>query len=275
MEKLNGKVALVTGASSGIGKVTALYLAERGYYVFAGARRLERLEEVRGVNLEPLALDVTSDEAVESAMRQIMARKGRLDVLVNNAGYGLYGVLEEVAPPEAERQFAVNVFGLMRMTQAALPVMRAQGEGYVVNLSSVAGKFATPMAGWYSASKHAVEALSDALRAEVAAFGIKVVLIEPGAIKTEFDEVALGELTRFSRLEVYRKLAQAFAKLVQNSYRKAPGPEIIARTIYSAVETRKPRTRYALPADSRLYIFLRGLLSDRLLDRLILGQLRG
>jgi NAD(P)-dependent dehydrogenase (short-subunit alcohol dehydrogenase family) len=268
------QVVLVTGASSGIGQATAQHLAAKGYDVIAAARRLERLEAMRSANIAPLALDVTSEESIRAAVAHIKQRKGRLDVLVNNAGYALYGVLEEVTPEDVHQQFDVNVFGLMSMTQAVLPLMREQRSGIIVNLSSVAGKVSTPFAGWYSASKHAVEALSDALRAEVAPFGIQVVMMQPGSIKTEFGDIALNELQKASNLPAYRQTAAAFEKLIRNSYRNAPGPEVVAETIYRAIAGGQPRTRYAFPNDSRLFIFLRKWLPDRMFDRLLSAQMR-
>lgn len=269
------QIALVTGASSGIGQTTAQYLAARGFYVFAAARRLERLEAMQSTQIEPLALDVTSEESVKTAVQRIMAHSGRLDVLVNNAGYALYGAAEEVSLKDAEYQMNVNVLGLMRVTQAVLPIMRKQRSGVIVNLSSVAGKVSTPFAGWYSASKHAVEALSDALRLEVRPLGIRVVLIEPGSIKTEFGDIALGALHKASNIDDYKPMAASFDTLIQNSFRSAPGPEIIARTIHHAVVSGSGRVRYALPNDSRMFIFLRWLLSDRLFDALLASQIRG
>lgn len=269
------QVALVTGASSGIGQAIAQTLAKQGFYVFAAARRMDRLEKMRGTNLEPLALDVTDEQSIQSAVAVVLQRKGRIDVLVNNAGYGLYGTVEGVTEAEARKLFEVNVFGLAKMTRAVLPVLRAQRSGRIINMSSVAGKVSTPMAGWYSGSKHAVEALSDALRGEVQSFGIKVVVIEPGAIKTEFDEIAIGDLKRAAVPEAYHGLQNAFIKLLENNYRRAPGAQVIADAVLHAVTARRPRLRYALPMDSRLFIRLRGLLGDRNLDRLMLSQMRG
>lgn len=268
-------IALITGASSGLGKATAELLATKGYYVYAVARRIERLEAMRSTNIEPLNMDVTSEASINTAIEHIKVSRGRIDVLINAAGYALYGALEEVAHEKAQHEFDVNVFGLMRVTQAVLPLMRQQHSGRIVNLSSVAGKFVTPLAGWYNASKFAVEALSDALRNEVAPFDIQVVVIEPGAIKSEFADIALGELQDASKLAAYQGMSQSFRKLVSGSYRNAPGPEIVARAIFKAVSAHRPRTRYALPMDSWLLILVRWLLTDRLLDTLVRNQLRG
>ncbi|MBA3823102.1 MAG: SDR family NAD(P)-dependent oxidoreductase [Ktedonobacterales bacterium] len=203
-----------------------------------------------------------------------MQREKRLDVLINGAGYGLYGTLEEVSLTQARHEFAVNVFGLAAMTQQVLPLMRAQRSGRIINLSSVAGKVSTPLAGWYAASKHAVEALSDALRLEVAHVGIQVVLIEPGAIKTEFDGVALDSLDAVQRPEEYRTLAASFTQLLRNSYQRASGPAVVARVIGQAVAARHPRARYALPLDSRAFIALKRWARETNLDRILLSQMR-
>src|SRR5690348_15143016 len=176
---MSTKIALVTGGSSGIGEATALALAERGYTVYAGARRVERMEPLKAHGVRPLAMDVTDDASLQFAVSQMLAEAGRIDVLVNNAGYGSYGALEDVPLSEARSQFEVNVFGAARLTQLVLPHMRAQRSGTVVNITSMGGKVHTPLGGWYHGTKFALEALSDCLRVEAKPFGIDVVVIEP------------------------------------------------------------------------------------------------
>lgn len=268
------KIALVTGASGGIGQAIAETLAANGFYVFAAARRMDRLEAMRTESIEPIELDVTDNGAINAAVDHVRSTKGRIDVLVNNAGYGLYGTVEGLTPDQVQHQFDVNVFGLGRVTQAVLPIMRQQQGGCIVNIASVVGKVSLPFAGWYSASKHAVEALSDALRLEVQPFGIKVVVIEPGAIKTEFDEVALGALDQSADPEDYAPAKSGFRKLIENTYGKAPGPDVIARTVLKAVNASNPRPRYAVPFDSKSLIWTRQLFGDRVLDWGISWQLR-
>lgn len=265
------QIVLVTGASGGIGKAIAEHLAAKGYYVFASARRMKKLEALRGQNIEPLQLDVTDSEAIRSAIEHIKATKGRLDVLVNNAGYGLYGTVEGITPERARHQFDVNVFGLVEMTQAVLPIMRSQESGVIVNMSSVVGKVSIPVSGWYAASKHAVEALSDALRGEVKPFGIKVVVIEPGPIKTGFDDVALDSLSKTNDPPAYKSLVSSFGKFIENTYRQAPGPDMIAKVVHQAIISANPKTRYALPMDSSMSIRLKTWFGDRIFDRVIMS----
>lgn len=271
MEK---QVALITGASSGIGKAVAEALARRGFQVFAGVRRPEAADALIGADITPLSLDVTSDEGVSAAIQTVLEQAGRIDVLVNNAGYGQYGSAEDVALAEAQRQFDVNVFGLMRVTRAVLPAMRRQGAGRIVMISSVAGRVSTPFGGWYSASKHAVEALSDALRLEAAPFGIQVTVVQPAAIKTGFDDVALDELERTIRTEAYRPMAAAFRSLVEGSYARAPGPEVVAEAVARAATARRTPIRVAVPGQARAMLLLKRLLGDRLFDGLIGAGLR-
>src|SRR5215831_14686635 len=208
---MSTKIALVTGGSSGIGEATALALAERGYTVYAGARRVERMEHLKAHGIRPLAMDVTDASSLQSAVGQIIAAEGRLDVLVNNAGYGSYGALEDVPLSEARSQFEVNVFGAARLTQLVLPHMRAQRSGTIVNITSMGGKIYGPLGGWYHSTKFALEALSDCLRLEVKPFGIDVVIIEPGGIATEWGGIAADKLRTVSGSGPYSAQANAMA----------------------------------------------------------------
>jgi NAD(P)-dependent dehydrogenase (short-subunit alcohol dehydrogenase family) len=271
---MSDKVALVTGASSGIGKATALQLAAHGYHVFAAARRLEQLESIRVVNLEPLYLDIASEASIKTALEKVLAHSGRLDVLVNNAGFAVYRSLEDTSIEEARQQFEVNLFGLMQLTQQVLPIMRRQAAGSIVNVSSVTGKFGAPMAGWYSATKHALEALSDTLRMELKPFGIKVILVQPGAISTEFVEQAFQKAEQAPKSETYGSLLNAHRNLLQSAYRYAADPYVVARAIQQAVSAKQPKARYPVPGHARLILLAKTLISDRLFDRLFLRQLR-
>ena len=268
------KIALVTGASAGIGRAITKLLADNGYYVFASARRMDRLEMLRSDSIEPLQFDVTDFDMVNTAISHIHSSKGRVDVLVNNAGYGVYGTVEGLNLDQVRRQFDVNVFSLINLMQSVLPMMREQQAGCIVNITSVVGKVSFPSAGCYSASKHAVEALSDALRLEVKQFGIKVVIVEPGVIKTDFYDVAMDILDQSNDPDVYESLKHKFRKLIKNMINKAPGPDIIARTVFKAVKSSNPRPRYATPFDSKSFIYTRRIFGDRILDWIISRQLK-
>ncbi|MDJ0569481.1 MAG: oxidoreductase [Pleurocapsa sp. MO_192.B19] len=265
---------LVTGASSGIGKATAKRLAADGYHVFAAARRLEKMTDLKSERITVLPLDVTNEESVRSLVETISAQAGRLDVLVNNAGYGSHGALEAVSLEEAKYQFEVNVFGLMSLTQLILPIMRKQRSGKIINVSSMVGKVSVPMTGWYCASKHALEALSDALRLEVQQFGIKVVIIEPGAIKTEFNDIAKDKVNQASSIEAYQSWIETWNKILESSNQTGAEPEVIAGVIAKAVRAKQPRSRYAAPFDSKFFLFLKWLLSDKLFDRVVLSEIK-
>ncbi|MFB9660099.1 oxidoreductase [Glycomyces mayteni] len=268
---MNTKTALVTGASSGIGEATALKLAELGYTVYGAARRTDRLQDLADRGVRPLAMDVTDDASLQAGVKPLVEETGRIDVLVNNAGYGSYGAIEDVPEEEARRQFDVNVFGAMRLAQLALPHMRSQRSGTIVNITSMGGKIHTPLGGWYHGTKFALEALSDCLRLEVRPFGIDVVVIEPGGIKTEWGAIAAGRLRQTSGTGPYAAQAAAVADSLSseaNARRNSP-PSIIADAIAKAVTARKPKTRYATGFGAKPLIAVRKILTDRAFDALI------
>lgn len=265
------KTALVTGASSGIGEETARTLHKLGYTVYAAARRTDRLEQLTPTGIHALTMDVTDDESMTSGIEKIIAETGRIDVLVNNAGYGSFGAIEDVPIDEARRQFEVNVFGLARLTQLVLPHMRAQRSGTIINISSIGGRFTTLLGGWYHASKHAVEALSDALRMETAPFGIDVVVIEPGLIRTEWSGIAANHLEETAEGSAYASQIKAVANSMRSestNKRQSP-PSVIADTVEKIVTARKPRTRYVVGFAAKPLVTLRHILPDRAFDRLI------
>ncbi|AJO79625.1 oxidoreductase [Pseudomonas sp. MRSN 12121] len=265
------KVALVTGASSGIGEATALTLKKLGYTVYAAARRTERMRHLLAAGIQVLPLDVTDEASMQACVQDILERSGRLDVLVNNAGYGSYGAVEDVPSAEARAQFEVNVFGATRLIQLVLPQMRAQRSGTIVNVTSMGGKIYTPLGAWYHGTKFALEAISDCLRLEVQPFGIDVVVIEPGGIKTEWAGIAAEKLLATSISGPYAHQARAIVQtMVDESSRKwySP-PQLIADTIAKAVTARRPKTRYAVGFAARPLLLLRRLLSDRGFDRLM------
>ncbi len=265
------KTALVTGASSGIGEATARRLSALGYTVYGAARRVDRMRELAASGIRTLSLDVTDDTSLQAAVDQIIAETGRIDVLVNNAGYGSYGAIEDAAIDEARRQFDVNVFGAMRLTQLVLPHMRAQRAGTIVNISSMGGKIYTPLGGWYHGTKFALEALSDALRLEVQGFGIDVVIIEPGGIATEWGGIAAENVLTTSGSGAYGAQAAAVAKTLGSpaAAQRDSSPWVVANAIGRAVTARRPKTRYAIGFGAKPLIALRWLLPDRAFDALI------
>ena len=265
------KTALVTGASSGIGEATALRLAELGYTVYAGARRVDRMSKLADRGIRTRRVDVSDDASMVALVETIIAETGRIDVLVNNAGYGMYGALEDVPIDDARHQFEVNVFGLARLIQLVLPQMRAQGDGYIVNISSMGGKIWEPLGSWYHASKFAVEGLSDSLRVEVAEFGIKVVIIEPGTIRSEWSAIAADKLEAASAQTPYARQAKLVGAGLRSVERLpiAGGPEVVAEAIAKAVQSPRPRTRYPAGGGARAILLAERILPDRGFDRFI------
>lgn len=268
--------ALVTGASSGIGKATATRLMQEGFTVYVAARRVEAMDELRNLGAIPFEMDISRDEDIVEVVQQIGDRDGGVDVLINNAGFGTYGSVEETSLEDARYQFEVNLFGMARLTQLLLPAMRARGRGRIVNMSSMGGRIYTPLGAWYHASKHAVEGWSDCLRLELAPFGIAVVIVEPGTIATEFGDVLLGPMLERSGSGPYAGLAHSMARATRNSYDRPGGsspPSLVAKTILKAVKARRPRTRYVVGKYARPLILLRKWGGDRLYDRLLMSQL--
>lgn len=265
-------VALVTGASSGMGKDFAQRLLAEGYVVYGAARRVERMAAIREAGGHVLTMDVTDDAAMVAAVERIVSEQGRIDVLINNAGYGQYGALEDVGLDDARKQMEVNLFGLSRLTQLVLPHMRARKSGTIFNISSVGGKLATPLGGWYHASKFAVEGYSDALRMEVRPFGIDVVVIEPGGVESEWSGITADEATRISGHGPYAELAAKLKKMQANQ--KGAPPKAISDLIVKALKAGTPKTRYHGGAMAGPMLFLRRWLSDRMFDRMILMALR-
>ena len=222
---------------------------------------------MKGVKI--LELDVTQDESMKSGVDRIKSECGRLDILINNAGYGSYGALEDVPMEEARHQFEVNVFGLGRLTQLVLPQMREQSFGKIVNITSVGGKIYEPLGSWYHASKFAVEGLSDCLRLELQPFGIDVIIVEPGPIRTEWGSIAIETLMRMSGHTAYAKAAQTEAKLLalSNDEKVASEPEVIANTISTALKAKQPKARYAAGTGAKFLVTFRKFASDALMDR--------
>ena len=270
-EGMAKRVALVTGATSGIGYEAARMLADLGYRVYAAGRRVERLKPLADKGVTALQMDLTDSASIEKATARILQKEKRVDLLVNNAGYGSYGPVEQVSIDEVRRQFEVNLFGLARLTQLVLPAMRRARHGRIVNTSSMAGRMVTYMGAWYHATKYALEAFSDALRMEVQPFGIDVVLIEPGAIATNWGAIAANNLQTVTRKSVYQKAGFRAAAGLSRLYssRHLTPPSTIAKAIVRASTVRHPRPRYLLGFGAKPLVALHALLPTRAWDYLM------
>lgn len=261
-------VILITGASSGIGFRTAKDLAKQGHIVYGAARRLDKLEELSQYHVNPLQLDVTNEDSIKHAVATLIRNEGRIDVLVNNAGYGSYGAVEDVSIAEAKRQFEVNLFGMARLTQLVLPYMRAQRSGRIINTSSMGGRLVSYMGAWYHATKYAVEAFSDALRMETKAFGIKVSIIEPGGIKTNWGFIAADHLEASAKDGAYETQANKAASGMRHQYssKMMSDPKVISKAITRAVNQRHPRPRYLIGFGAKPLVFAKAILPTRVFD---------
>jgi NAD(P)-dependent dehydrogenase (short-subunit alcohol dehydrogenase family) len=270
----NSQVVLVTGASSGMGKETAKTLLKEGYTVYTAARRVERMKDLEELGGIPIKMDITVEEDVVAAVEQIERRHGGVDILINNAGFGLYGAVEDVSLDAARYQFEVNMFGMACLTQLVLPYMRQQRAGKIVNISSMGGKIYTTLGAWYHATKHAVEGWSDCLRLEVKPFNIDVIIIEPGGIQTDFLNVTMSQIEKLTPKDsAYRPMVDRMAEMSANmSPDSGSPPSIIANTISRAIKARRPRTRYAVGYGARPLIFIRKWFGDRVFDR-VMGRM--
>ena len=267
---------LITGCSTGIGRATAERLAGEGYDVHATARRPESIADLAEKGMKTHPLDVTDEASMEAAVAEV-EQEGPIGALVNNAGYSQSGAIETIPMSSVRKQFETNVFGLIRMCQLVLPGMRSAGSGRIVNLSSMGGKLTFPGGGIYHATKHAVEALSDALRFEVREFGIDVAIIEPGLIVTDFGETAAASVDEVEEHGPYAKFNTAVAKLTAEAYngpmaRLGAGPEAVAEKISKALSANRPNTRYKVTASARMMMGTRRLVSDRMWDRMVRSQ---
>ena len=267
---IDPKVILITGASSGIGFDAAEALAKQGHRVYAAARRVERMDPLKALGVVPLKMDVTDEASMEESVRTVIQAEGRIDALVNNAGYGYFGAIENVPLEEARRQLEVNVFGLARLCQLVLPSMREQGSGRIVNISSVAGKAVLYFGGWYHVSKFSVEALSDALRMELKPFGIDVSMIEPGGIQTNWGIIAADHLAESSKGTPYEAEGLRESETMRKAYsmRLLSKPSVVTRAISRAINSRHPRARYRVGFGAGTLVFLHALLPTRWWDAL-------
>ena len=272
------KAVLITGCSTGIGRATAEQLARSGWTAYATARRLDAIQDLATKGCRILALDVCDEGSMRAAVDAVERAEGAVGVLVNNAGYGQEGAFEATPMTEIRRQFETNVFGLIRLTQMVLPGMRRQGWGKIVNLSSMGGKLTFPGGAFYHATKHAVEALSDALRFEVGGFGIDVIVVEPGPIRTQFGDTAIGSIHGPAADDpAYAAFNTQVAAKIREAYegpmgRLASGPEAVAQVIEKALAKSRPATRYPVTAAARIMMGLRRWLPDRAFDAVLRTQ---
>ena len=271
------KAVLITGCSTGIGRATAEHLAARGWNVYATARKPESIADLAARGCKTLALDVCDDASMRTAVATVERAEGSVGVLINNAGYGLEGAFEEVPMTDIRRQFETNVFGLVAITKLVLPAMRRQRWGRIVNLSSMGGKLTFPGGAYYHATKHAVEALSDALRFEVKGFGIDVIVIQPGPIKTAFGDTAVGSIAMPPN-SPYANFNAVLEKQIREAYEGGPmarfaaPPQAVAEAIEKAITATNPKTRYKVTLAARVLMALRSILPDRAFDTFLRTQ---
>ena len=265
------KVVLITGTAYGIGKSTAELLIDKGHIVYGGDILVEEnlyLNDIGGTALE---MDVTNQEHIDKAINQIISEQGRVDVLVNNAGLGVYGAIEDVSMEDIYYQYDVNLFGLARVTKAVLPYMREKESGLIINISSVLGETYGPLAGWYLSTKHALEGWSDALRVELKEFDIDGVVVQPGAINTNFSNVTKTYIDKYRENSAYQHLyGEPITDTGNEVLSNQSDPIVIAKVINKAMNARNPKTRYAAGAYSKIGIFLRKIMTDKMFDRFIL-----
>lgn len=271
------KVILITGASSGMGKESAKALIQKGHTVYVAARRIDQMQDLKSLGGIPLQMDITSESDIETVVNTIIEKEGKIDVLWNNAGYGLYGTIEDISLEDARRQFDVNLFGLAAMTKKVLPYMRKQNSGTIINTSSMGGKMYTPLGGWYHATKHAIEGLSDCLRLELKQFNIKVVVLEPGFIATEFGSVLLNMSSNVPADSAYRSFTDKVFSSIKKSFenkRLASSPKVIANAIVKIVNSSSPKTRYRVGNFAKPMVWMRVYLGDRLFDSVVMRQFK-
>jgi NAD(P)-dependent dehydrogenase (short-subunit alcohol dehydrogenase family) len=279
MSATTSKAVLVTGCSSGIGRATAQHLAAKGWTVYATARRAESIADLEAAGCRTLALDVTDEASMQAAVSAVEAEQGAVGVLVNNAGYSQSGAVESVPMEDVRRQFETNVFGLVRMAQLVLPGMRGRGWGKIVNMSSMGANLVFPGGGFYHGTKYAVDAISDALRFEVKGFGIDVIIIQPGLIRTEFGNAAAGSLTGAEQAGgPYDAFNAAVGEATTSAYESGPmgrlggGPEAVAKVVERAITARRPKTRYRVTPSAHILIRQRSLMTDRMWDAMMRSQ---
>ena len=270
------KVILITGASSGIGKDTAISLIKHGHVVYGAARRLEMMRDIVQAGGHAIKMDILKEKNIDDVVNQIIKEQSRVDVLINNAGYGLWGAVETISIDEAKRQFDVNIFGLAYLTKKIIPIMRKQKSGKIINMSSMGGKVYTPFGAWYHATKYALEGWSDCLRIELKSFGIDVILIEPGVIKTEFQDVMMDSTVERSIGTPYEKKLKALEKATQEMYARGIGspPSTITKLIIKAINSHNPKRRYVGGLFAKPMLFIKKWFGDKMYEKAIMSQIK-
>ncbi len=268
---MSRKVAIVTGASSGIGKQIAKNLYRNGVTVYAVARRVSEMNDLDDLGIHTRHLDVTDYDEIDQVVGEIAKEAGHLDILVNNAGFGLFGPAETVDLVEGEYEFKVNVFGVMKMIQAVVPFMREQEHGRIINISSADGRVANLLGSWYVGSKFAIEGISDALRLELSPFGIDVAVIEPGAIRSSWKDTAIGKMVDQESDGPYAEMARKSADFFTLGFKFASEPRVVARMVDRAALSRRPKTRYVGGAGAKQLFLLRKILPDKCLDAFLIS----
>jgi short-subunit dehydrogenase len=267
------QVAIITGASSGMGKSTANILHDQGFIVYGAARRVDKMKDLEERNMKIISLDLTSEDSMVNAVNSILENEGRIDILINNAGYGSYGSVEEIDLEEARRQFEVNIFGLARITQLVIPTMREQRSGRIVNISSMGGKIYTPFGAWYHATKHALEGWSDSLRIELKPFGIDVVVVQPGGIQTEWGGIAMEHLQNTSGQGPYGDSVKKVISGMEKTANRLTHVDVLGREIAKAATDKNPRTRYVKGYMAKPAITMRKWFGDKFFDKMLARQL--
>lgn len=276
MNKIQNQVVLITGASSGMGKAFTRALLKQGAIVYSVARRVEAMHDLAELGARILKMDITNQQQVDEVIQHIEKETGGIDILINCAGFGLYGAMEDTSIEDARYQFEVNIFGLAYLTQKVIPSMRQKRSGRIINISSMGGKIYTPMGSWYHASKHALEGWSDCLRLELKPFNIDVVLIEPGAIATEFADVMVKPLIKRSGFGAYSKMANAVANATHESVQKGnlSDVQVVVDMLMKAVQADHPKTRYVGGKYAKLMIFVRKWFGDRIFDKMVMSVVK-
>lgn len=276
MNTVKEKIVLITGASSGMGKAFTKALLKEGATVYAVARRVDAMQELKALGAHTLKMDITNQDDIDQVVKTIEKETNGVDILVNCAGFGMYGAMEDTTLADARYQFEVNLFGMAYLTQKVLPSMRKKMQGRIINISSMGGKIYTPLGSWYHASKHAVEGWSDCLRLELKSFNIDVVVIEPGAIATEFADVMVKPMLERSGQSAYNHMATAVANATHTSVEKGAlsDVQVVVDMLMKAVHASSPKTRYVGGKYAKLMIFVRKWFGDRVFDRMVMSVIK-